>query len=848
MSGNTIESENLIKLTMPVRGMTCASCVNRVEKALRKVDGVQQASVNLATEKATVVFDSALATVDRLKEAVEKAGYELEVPKAAQPQRVNLAVEGMSCASCAVRIEKSLRKVPGVSQASVNFATEKATVVFDPTIADLDAMKQAVEEAGYQLREEVASPTSSAPAAATAEDPASRDRRSAERLRRKVTFAIPVAAVVFLLSFPEYFPFVPHFAGREYLIWLLATPVQFWAGWQFYTGFWVAIKHFSANMNTLIAVGTSAAYLYSVGALLFPGFFAAVGAAELYFDTASVIIALILLGRYLEARARSQTSEAIKRLIGLQPRTARVIRNGQELDLPISEVIVGDVIQVRPGEKAPVDGIVIEGNSTLDESMITGESMPVEKTVGDQVVGATINKTGAFKFQANRVGSETVLAQIIRLVEEAQGSKAPIQRLADLISGYFVPAVIAIATLTFLLWLLLGPAPAFNIALLNFIAVLIIACPCALGLATPTAIMVGTGKGAEAGILIRNAGALELAHKVNTVVLDKTGTLTQGRPALTDLIASDTLSADDVLRLAASAERGSEHPLGQAIIEAAKGRGLTLAEPTGFNALPGHGISAVVEGKTVTLGNAALMSQSGINLDGLTERATALASAGKTAMFVAVDGRPVGVIGVADTIKDSSKEAVSKLHRLGIKVLMLTGDNRRTAQAIARQLGIDDVLAEVLPDQKSKEVARLQAEGRVVAMVGDGINDAPALTQADVGIAIGTGTDVAIEAADITLMSGDVRGVAAAIDLSKHTMRTIKQNLFWAFFYNVALIPVAAGLLYVVFGQAGVPGWLQPVFGDKGFLNPMLAAFAMAASSVTVVSNSLRLRRMRVRT
>ena len=760
-------------------------------------------------------------------------------------EKLTVAVQGMSCAACVRRVEKALGRVDGVREASVNLATEKATMVFDPAHTGLEAMKQAVEEAGYGLVEPEVAPDEDG--IELASDPVRRNAVSTRRLRAKAMFAVPLAGLILLLSVAGAIPTIGDFAGRGLLIWLLATPVQFWAGWQFYSGAWSAIRHLNANMHTLIAVGTSAAYLYSVGVLLFPGFFAAVGGGGLYFDTAAVIIALILVGRYLEARARSQTSAAIQRLVGLQPRTARVVRGDLEVDVPASEVAVGDLILVRPGERIPVDGEVTQGNSTIDESMITGESVPVDKAPGSQVVGATINTSGSFKFRATRVGSETVLAGIIRLVEEAQGSKAPVQRLADVIAGYFVPAVFATAAATFVLWLLLGPEPSFDIALLNFIAVLIIACPCALGLATPTAIMVGTGKGAEAGILIRNAEALENAHRLDTVVMDKTGTLTQGKPTLKGLVTANRESADEVLRLAASAERGSEHPLGQAVVDAARERGLALTEPVDFQALPGQGVSAVVEGRRVLLGNARLMTQRGVEVEVLAKEGGKLAGVGLTAIFVAVDGQLAGFIGLGDSLKAGSKAAVDKLRRMGLRVVMLTGDNRRVAEAIAGDLGVDEVVAEVLPDQKANELIRLQKKGHSVGMVGDGINDAPALAQADVGIAVGSGTDVAIETADVTLMSGDLGGVSVAIELSRRTMRTIKQNLFWAFAYNVALIPVAAGVLYAVFGQSGVPAWLAPVLGENGFLNPMLAALAMAASSVTVVSNSLRLRRLRLR-
>jgi len=626
---------------------------------------------------------------------------------------------------------------------------------------------------------------------------------------------------------------------------LLATPVQFWAGWRFYRGAWGALKHGQANMNTLVVMGTSAAYLYSVVATLAPQLFAA-GRADVYFDTSSLIITLILLGRLLEARAKGRTNEAMKKLAGLQAKTARVVRGGEELDLPVENVEIGDVVVVRPGEKIPVDGRVASGESAVDESMITGESIPVMKREGDEVIGATMNTSGSFRFEATKVGEDSALHQIMRMVEEAQGSKAPIQRLADKISAVFVPAVIGVAAATFLVWLLFGPEPALTFALLNTVAVLIIACPCAMGLATPTSIMVGTGKGAESGILIRGGEALEGAHKLDTIVLDKTGTLTRGEPQLTDVVVENGIREEELLRLVASAERTSEHPLGEAIVRGAQDRGLPLAEADTFEAVSGGGIRARVEGLEVLVGSRRFLSEASVSEDGLLPEAEELAREGKTPIFVAVDGRPTGLMAVADVVRDEAREAVGQLHALGLEVAMLTGDNRRTAEAIARKLSIDRVVAEVRPEDKSNEVKRLQAEGKQVGMVGDGINDAPALAQADVGIAIGTGTDVAMEAADVTLISGDVRGVARAIGLSKATVRNIEQNLFWAFAYNVALIPVAAGVLYPLFSDGSVPEVLSPVLGEYGFLNPVLAAAAMALSSVTVVSNALRLRRVKV--
>jgi Cu+-exporting ATPase len=808
------------KAIIPVTGMTCTTCAATIQKGLAKTPGVEEAKVSFASEKASVEYDPAKVDLAEIKNTITQIGYGVATRKSIFP------VGGMTCASCIARVEKALLSVPGVISSSVNLASEKATVEYveGTELADL---KRAVKEAGYEL----------GPEAETLEDVTTAARRESRVVRNRFILAITFGALILVLGFG------PSFIGKPYLLWALATPVQFWAGWRFYRGAWGALKHRTTDMNTLIAVGTSAAYLYSVVAILFPGLFVAAGREPaLYFDTAALIIGLILLGRFLEARARGQTSEAIKKLIGLQPKTALVIRDGEETEIPVEDVQVGDLILVRPGERMPVDGIVRQGYSSIDESMITGESIPVEKKVGDEVIGATINKTGSFQFEATKVGKDTTLAQIIRLVEEAQGSKAPIQRLADVIASYFVPIVIGIAIITFIIWYFVGPAPAFTFALLNFVAVLIIACPCALGLATPTAIMVGTGKGAENGVLIRSAEALERSHKIRTVLLDKTGTLTQGEPEVTDVIASPSSSQEEVLRLAASAERGSEHPLGEAIVRAASEKKLELAPTSDFNAIPGHGIEAAVGKKRLLLGNIKLIKDRGLSLNRLEEEANRLWEEGKTVMFLALDSQVVGIIAVADTLKPNAKEALEEIHKMGIETVMLTGDNRRTAEAIAREVGVDRVLAEVLPEHKVQEVKKLQDEGKVVAMVGDGINDAPALAQADIGIAIGTGTDVAMETGDITLISGDLGGIVTAISLSKRTMRTIKQNLFWAFAYNTALIPVAAGILYLVFGQTGVPTGLHFFLGDYGFLNPILAAAAMAASSLTVVSNSLRLR------
>jgi Cu+-exporting ATPase len=737
-------------------------------------------------------------------------------------ERATLRVEGMTCASCVSVVERALRRVPGVMTATVNLAAESANVEYLPTVANPSDLVRGVERAGYGAR-----PLESADGAA--DSLAEQHALELRALTVKAGVALGAAALLMLGSFRTMFAWdwVPSLLAAPYFQWALATPVQFWAGAQFNRGAASAARHRTTNMNTLIAVGTSAAYFASVLAILVPGFFHAVGGhADLYFDTAATIVGLILLGRLLELRARGQTGAAIRRLLGMRARTARVLRDGAEADIPVDDVAVGDIVIVRPGEKIPVDGVVVAGTSTLDESMITGESMPVEKAPGDEVVGATVNLTGAFRFEARKVGRDTTLAQIVRLIQEAQGSKAPIQRLADTVASYFVPAVIALAVADFGVWLAFGPEPAFNAALISFVAVLIIACPCALGLATPTAIMVGTGKGAENGVLVRSAEALEIAHRTDAVVLDKTGTVTVGRPHVTDVVAA-VGTERDVLWLAASAERGSEHPLGAAIVEHARSQGLDLADATAFAALPGQGIEATVDGRTVVLGNLGLMQERGYSLNGLSQRAADLAGEGKTPMFVANDGGVAGIVAVADVLKPGALEAVGELRRLGLEVWMLTGDNERTAAAIAREVGIDHVLAEVLPGQKAAKVRELQAAGRRVAMVGDGINDAPALAQADVGIAIGTGTDVAIEAADITLLRGDLSGIVTAIRLSRATMRVVRQNLFWAFAYNVALIPVAAGALYPFFGIV---------------LDPILAALAMALSSVTVVGNALRLR------
>ena len=822
-------SDHETTIELPVTGMTCASCVARVERAIGKADGVDKASVNLATEKATVTFDPGEVSTGDLVGAIEGAGYGVVTAQETLP------IIGMTCASCVGRVEKALRNPPGVLKADVNLATEKATVTYIPGQASYRDLVEAVRGAGYDVVEPApGTGEEGVEAAADAEDAA---RAAAYRkLKRKVTVGFVLSVVIFAGTMqPHWFPFLPDWMHNGYFLWALASVVQFWVGWQFYTTAWAALKHGTTTMNTLVAMGSSAAYIYSVLGVLFPTFFAHQGLGEpMYFDSSAFIITLILLGRLLEARAKGQTGAAIKALIGLQPKTARVVHGGAETDVPVAQVLVGDLVVVRPGEKVPVDGIVEGGSSPVDESMLTGEPIPVTKRAGDEVIGATMNTTGSLAFRATKVGSETALAQIVRLVEQAQGSRPPIARLADVIAAWFVPAVIVIATVTLIVWLVLGPSPALNYALLNFVAVLVIACPCALGLATPTAIMVGTGKGAENGVLIRDGAALETAHKLDVVVLDKTGTITEGKPRVTDVVLFGSGHGSDfavggrfdnaeLLRLVAGAERGSEHPLAVAILAAAAERGIEVPPATGFEAIAGHGIRAEVDGHVVVAGNERLAGAAGA-------RAAKLAGQGKTLVTVVVDGEPVGAIAIADTVKPSSAAAVARLKQLGLDVLMLTGDQEATARAIAAQVGIERVVAGVLPEQKAAEVAALQQDGRRVAMVGDGINDAPALAQADVGIAIGTGTDVAMEASDVTLMSGDIGGVATAIQLSRATIRTVKQNLFWAFAYNVALIPLAAGVFYPAFGI---------------LLNPIYAAAAMGLSSVTVVTNSLRLRRFR---
>jgi Cu+-exporting ATPase len=798
------------KLSLPVTGMTCANCSLTIERNLKRMEGVEDAAVNLATEKASVTYDASVVTEGQFLALIRDIGY--DVPTA----RAELPITGMTCTNCARTIERTLNRLEGVVSVSANFANERVSVEYLPGVLSLAAIQQAIRDVGYEV---VVAGEGEA-----AED-VERIAREAEIRDQTQKFWVGVVFTLplFVLSMARDFGLLGAWAHAPWVNWLffaLATPVQFYVGWDYYVGGYKSLRAGSANMDVLVAMGSSAAYFYSVAVLLFPGI-----GGHVYFETSAMIITLIKLGKVLEARAKGRTSEAIKKLMGLRSKTARVIRDGAESDVPVESVVLGDRVLVRPGERLPVDGVVLEGHSAVDESMLTGESLPVDKHPGDKVVGGTINKQGLLKFEATRVGSQTALAQIIRLVEEAQGSKAPIQRLADRVASVFVPAVIAVALFTFLAWLVLGGV-GFTESMLYMVAVLVIACPCALGLATPTAIMVGTGKGAEHGILFKNSEALERAHELTTVVLDKTGTITKGEPSVTDVMAET-----DVLRLAASAERGSEHPLGEAVVLAAQERGLALSEPEAFEAVAGRGISATVEGRLVLVGSAGLLELKGVALNGLEGVLSRLEEEAKTAMLVAVDGEAKGVIALADTVKAGSVEAIQELQQMGLDVVMLTGDNWRTADAIGHQVGVSRVIAEVLPADKADQVAVLHGGHETVGMVGDGINDAPALAQADVGIALGTGTDVAMAAADVTLMSGDLRGVPRAIALSRATMRTIRQNLFWAFFYNVILIPLAAGAFY-------------PWLGVR--LHPVFAAGAMAFSSIFVVTNSLRLRRVQL--
>ena len=814
------------KEILSVTGMTCASCAKAIERAVGKIEGVHTANVNFATEKLNVEYDEKSADLKNIKEAVKKAGYQVTEDNIDSVREAIIPISGMTCASCAKAIEKSIHKLSGIKEVNVNFATEKAKVVYDSKETRISEIKDAIAKAGYQALE----------IEAREQVDHERERREQEmkslwtRFIVAAVFTVPLLYIAMghMLKLPLPQSIMPesHPLTFGLVQLLLAVPIIV-SGYRFYTvGFSRLIRR-EPNMDSLIAIGTSAAFLYGIYAVTRIANGNTEYANDLYFETAGVIITLILLGKYLESVTKGKTSEAIKKLMGLAPKTATVIHDGQEMVIPIDEVETGDVLLVKPGEKIPVDGEVVEGRTSVDESMLTGESIPVEKMIGSKVIGASINKNGMIKFKATKVGKDTALAQIIKLVEDAQGSKAPIARLADIIAGYFVPAVIVIAILAAVAWYLSGMSVIFSLTI--FIAVLVIACPCALGLATPTAIMVGTGKGAEYGVLIKGGGALETAHKINTIVFDKTGTITEGKPQVTDIVTTEDVSESELLQFSASAEKGSEHPLGEAIVNGARERNLDLLDVESFQAIPGHGIEVSIKGRKMLLGNKKLMDDRKIKIT-LQQDSDRLAAEGKTPMYIAADGRLAGIIAVADVMKPSSKRAVEKLHSMGIEVAMITGDNRRTAEAIAKLVGIDRVMAEVLPQDKASEVKKLQAEGKKVAMVGDGINDAPALAQADIGIAIGSGTDVAMESADIVLMRSDLMDVPTAIQLSRRTIRNIKQNLFWAFGYNTAGIPIAAGLLYL--------------FGGP-LLNPIIAAAAMAFSSVSVLANALRLKRFK---
>ncbi|ARZ63811.1 MULTISPECIES: heavy metal translocating P-type ATPase [Bacillus cereus group] len=797
---------------LQISGMTCAACANRIEKGLKKVEGVHDANVNFALEKTKIMYDPQKTNPQQFKEKVESLGYGIVSDKA------EFTVSGMTCAACANRVEKRLNKLEGVNGATVNFALESATVDFNPDEINVNEMKSAITKLGYKL--EVKSD----------EQDESTDHRLQEIERQKKKFIIS-----FILSFPLLWAMVSHFSFTSFIYlpdmlmnpWVqlaLATPVQFIIGGQFYVGAYKALRNKSANMDVLVALGTSAAYFYSVYSSI-----QSIGSSEhmtdLYFETSAVLITLIILGKLFEAKAKGRSSEAIKKLMGLQAKTATVMRDGTEMKILIEEVVAGDIVYVKPGEKIPVDGEIVEGKSAIDESMLTGESIPVDKTIGDVVIGSTMNKNGFLKVKATKVGRDTALAQIIKVVEEAQGSKAPIQRVADQISGIFVPVVVVIAIITFAVWMIFVTPGDFGGALEKMIAVLVIACPCALGLATPTSIMAGSGRSAEYGILFKGGEHLEATHRLDTVILDKTGTVTNGKPVLTDVIVADGFNEEEILRLVGAAEKNSEHPLAEAIVEGIKEKKIDIPSSETFEAIPGFGIESVVEGKQLLIGTRRLMKKFNIDIEEVSKSMEELEREGKTAMLIAINKEYAGIVAVADTVKDTSKGAITRLKKMGLDVVMITGDNTQTAQAIAGQVGIEHVIAEVLPEGKAEEVKKLQAQGKKVAMVGDGINDAPALATADIGMAIGTGTDVAMEAADITLIRGDLNSIADAIFMSKMTIRNIKQNLFWALAYNGLGIPIAA----------------------FGFLAPWVAGAAMAFSSVSVVLNALRLQRVKLK-
>ncbi len=814
-----------VKGVVQVEGMSCAACVRRVEEGIKDLDGVQEASVNLATGRATVTYDPQTQNLTAIENRIREAGYEasaVEEKASKGPRKISVLIGGMTCAACVRRVESALKNVAGVEEASVNLATSRAAVTFAPAAMDMAGLRQAVEDAGYDylgIAEEMA------------EDPMEIRRREELRdLGIRVVVGIVLSAVVMVGSMPHWFPFVRVIPQQTllFILLLLTTPAVFWVGERFFVGAYKAARHKTSDMNTLVAVGSLSAYLYSALVTLHPEFFSEVAAeVHVYYDGAAMIVALVLLGRYLELRTRGRTSEAIRKLMRLKPKTARVLRDGREVEVLIEEVLEGDILQVRPGERISTDGVVLSGVSSVDESMLTGESMPVVKEAGSSVFAGTINQSGSFTFRATKVGAETALAQIIKLVEDAQGSKAPIQRFADKVASIFVPVVIVIAIATFFIWYVWVTDANFSRALLNFVSVLIISCPCAMGLATPTAVMVGTGLGADEGILIKGGESLEKIYKLDTVVFDKTGTLTKGRPEVTDVVAASGFSREEVLKLAVSVETLSEHPLARAIVEAGEAEGIVPETVESFESLSGLGARATLGGREILIGSRRFFKGKGVVWGELESKAQELIAEGKTGVYVASDNQPVGFLALADAMKASAVEGVRLLKDMNLEVVMMTGDREETAQHIAQRVGIGAIMAEVMPGDKAKEIRRLQNEGRVVAMVGDGINDAPALAAADVGIAIGAGTDVALEASDITLMRDDLRLVSSSIQLSADTMRVIKQNLFWAFFYNSLGIPVAAGVLYPLWGI---------------LLNPMFAAAAMALSSVSVVSNALRLK------
>lgn len=827
-ASNISHSDGTQKMKLSIVGMDCATCAVSIEKQVGNIAGVKKINVNLTTENAFIEYDPSKVNAKQIADSIGTAGYRVG------GATLNLGIGGMYCASCVTKIEEGLKKTPGVLSASVDLASESAVVEYVPATVSMKGIKDVIERLGYKTFD-------SAPLKEGADKTEEMDEAQKARLEeyrtlmRKFIFAAVIGVPIIAFSYAKLFGLPAEFyRGTEtardigMAMGLLTLPVMFWSGSQFFTGAWAALKSRSANMHTLITTGISAAWIYSTVAVLFPQIFPKQALAGQFYDTVTVVVALVVLGMALEIRAKGKSSEAIKKLIGLQAKTARVVRDGKEIDVPVEEVVLDDIIMVRPGEKVPVDGVVVDGSSSLDESMITGEPIPVEKVKGNEVIGGTINKTGSFKFKATKVGKDTALAQIIEMVQQAQSSKAPIQRIVDQVAGYFSPTVMILGILAFIIWFDFGPQPALIYALVVFVSTLVIACPCALGIATPISLMVGVGKGAENGILIKSGQALETAQKLNAIVLDKTGTITVGKPSLTDMIAAKGFTEKDILHYSASVEKGSEHPLGEAIIRGAGDRGIEISDPQKFNAIPGHGVEAEVRGKGVLLGNAKLMRDRNIELGEMEEKSRGLAENGKTPMFIAVGGKIAGIVAVADTVKEDSRESIARLKSLGLEVVMLTGDNKRTAEAIAKQVGIDRVFGEVLPEEKAFNVQKLQQEGKKVAMVGDGINDAPALARADIGLAIGTGTDVAIEASDITLINGSLKGVVSAIELSRATMKNIRQNLFGAFFYNILGIPLAAGLLYPFFGI---------------LLSPMIAGAAMAFSSVTVVTNANRLRR-----